>query len=251
MICVGLAAAGCAAPASGPPASVPASTVTVSASVPASADPSAGSSPGGVASSAATTSGSALPAWKSRKPDAPHDTPLLINGIPLINKLHPLSASYVPAWSTRPDGLSPEFAAAFKLLTADAARQGITLKVRSGYRNYAEQKASYEAALKTYDAATANAYYAPPGTSEHQTGLAADITDAEGHRGDAFRDTPAARYLAQHATDFGFIIRYPDGKQNITSIAWEPWHLRYVGPQVAAYFAAHPGLTLEEYLGDV
>lgn len=187
--------------------------------------------------------------WNSTAVLAPVSTPFKVHGVVLVNRVHPLSSAYVPAWSTQPNGLAPEVTAALKLMIADAEARGFGLKVRSGYRSYTTQASAYAEAQATNDAITLDQYFAKPGMSEHQTGLAADLTDAAGHRGDDFLATPEATYLNEHATDFGFIIRYPLGKTPITGYAWEPWHVRYVGKEIAAAFAAQPGLTLEEYLG--
>ncbi len=178
-------------------------------------------------------------------------TPYAVRGIALVNRKHPLAASYVPPWAdSDANGLSPELRAALTGLFAAAKKDGYTLKVRSGYRSYADQKATYNNALAQYDSVTANRYFAPPGASEHQTGLAVDVTNAAGVRGYAFKELPEAAWVAAHATEFGLIVRYPEVGEPITGIAWEPWHLRYVGKAVAADFAARPGLTLEEYLGE-
>ncbi len=187
--------------------------------------------------------------WRSALAQEPVTTPFTVDGVVLVNRVHPLASSYVPPWAGQPNGLAPEASAALKLMAADAKARGMTLKVRSGYRSYAQQASSYANARTEYDAVTLDLYFAKAGMSEHQTGLAVDLTDAAGRRGDAFLGTPEARYLNEHATDFGFIIRYPLNGTEITGYAWEPWHVRYVGPEIAAHFAQHPGLTLEEYLG--
>lgn len=88
-----------------------------------------------------------------------------------------------------------------------------------------------------------------PAASEHQTGLAADLTNASGAHGTAFNHTPGAAFLAAHATEYGFIVRYPKGAKAITGYEREPWHVRYVGKAVAAEFERRPGLTFEQYLG--
>ena len=102
--------------------------------------------------------------------------------------------------------------------------------------------------MKTYPEETARRYYAEPGASEHQTGLSLDAWDGR-NRGTAFARTPQAAWLTKHAVDHGFIVRYPDGKTDITGYAWESWHLRWVGAEVAAAFGPDSSLTLEEYLG--
>jgi zinc D-Ala-D-Ala carboxypeptidase len=228
-----------ASDASGVPGSVQPATAASATSASASASPTA-------AASSVTPS---VTSKATPTASAPVDTPFTVNGIVLVNRLHPVTKAYVPASVGNADGLSADLNAALKKLFADAAAHGLSLHVRSGYRSYATQADSYAQARATYDEATANLYFAKPGMSEHQTGLACDLTNAAGDRGDAFKAGPEAAYLAEHATDFGLIIRYPKDGTAITGYGWEPWHVRYVGPTVAAYFAAHPGLTLEEYLG--
>lgn len=175
-------------------------------------------------------------------------TPYTVNGLVVVSKRHRVSAGYVPAWSTRPQGLHPDAAADFSRLAAAAKADGLALSIRSAYRSFATQKASFDKAMKTYPEETARRYYAEPGASEHQTGLSLDAWDGR-NRGTAFARTPQAAWLARHAVDHGFIVRYPDGKTDITGYAWESWHLRWVGPDVAAAFRPDPTLTLEEYLG--
>jgi D-alanyl-D-alanine carboxypeptidase len=83
-----------------------------------------------------------------------------------------------------------------------------------------------------------------PGASEHQTGLAFDVTAYR--NGGGFEDTEQFRWLKAHCSDFGFILRYPEGKEEITGIPYEPWHYRYVGVEVAREIHEN-GWTLEEY----
>ena len=93
----------------------------------------------------------------------------------------------------------------------------------------------------------ANRYSAMPGYSEHQTGLAIDITNERTNRsiGSWFNDTPQASWLYENAYKYGFILRYPEGKEDITKYSYEPWHIRYVG-NIASYIYNN-NLTLEEY----
>jgi zinc D-Ala-D-Ala carboxypeptidase len=234
--------------------------VIVAGTCASAAVPPASAWPGtGVAIRSGTTTSAALVARDdssrpNEKPRAgisgwPTGASTVINGIPVVNKQHPISTSFVPSWASRPNGLAPEVADALDALIADAASRGLTLRIRSGYRSSATQAQSFARAVRQYGTAKASLFYAQAGCSEHQTGLAADLTDAAGHRGDAFATTPEADYLAAHATDFGLIVRYPKGRTDITGYGWESWHVRYVGADAAAIFAAHPGLTLEEYLG--
>lgn len=176
------------------------------------------------------------------------DQPFSVNGIVVVSKDHPVSRAYVPAWASAPNGLHPDAAAGLQRLIAGAKKDGLTLKLRSGYRDYTTQAASFRRALGQYDEATARRYFAEAGKSEHQTGLAADVWDGR-NRGTAFARTPQATWLAEHAWEYGFIVRYPQGKTDITGYAWESWHLRWVGPEVAQAFGPNSTLTLEEYLG--
>lgn len=168
--------------------------------------------------------------------------------IPLVSRRYRLSASYVPQ-RTGSWGLTPETNQAVLKLIAAATADGVKMVVRSGYRSYQAQKDGYESALRSYSSVEeAKRYNAPPGASEHQTGLAVDMWDGR-NRGHAFRGTPTDHWLAEHAYRFGFIIRYPKGKESVTGYADEPWHLRYVGIETSQKFAVNKTLTLEEYLG--
>ena len=95
-------------------------------------------------------------------------------------------------------------------------------------------------------------YSAVPGHSEHETGLAIDVSGSDGKCAatDCFGDTMEAKWLAEHAAEYGFIIRYPKGKESITGYKYEPWHLRYVGVQIASEIAEQAS-TLEEYYNAV
>lgn len=236
------------APATSASSALP--TVTLGTATPTpvtSGAPSPGTTvPSATVSPSATTP---KPSATKAAPTA-SDSPITINGIVLVNPTHCISASYVPPWSaSQPHGLSPEYNAALADLTTAAATKGLTLRVESAYRSYAEQTKVFNDAVRKYGYAKAAAYNALPGCSEHQTGLAADLTNASGAHGTAFNHTPEADFLAAHATEHGFIVRYPKGAKAITGYEWEPWHLRYVGKAVAAEFARRPGLTLEQYLG--
>ena len=182
-------------------------------------------------------------------PTPPRDTPLVVDGIPVVSRWHPLTRAYVPAWASEKDGLHPDVRAAFTRMAADARADGMTLTVRSGYRDFPTQDASFKRAWAQYGE-RARRYYAEAGHSEHQTGLALDLSsEGVGQKGYSFAKTPEAAWVAQNAARYGFIIRYPEGKQEITGVDHEPWHLRWVGPEVAAAMARTPGTTLEEHLG--
>ena len=161
-----------------------------------------------------------------------------VNGILIANKTYSLPRSYDPK------SLTPEFTKAFSEMKRDAANDGISLEVFSGYRSYSYQKQIYENFVAMDGKAAADTYSARPGHSEHQTGLAADINTAE----EWFIGTPEAIWLDKNCYKYGFIIRYPQGKQNITGYIYEPWHIRYLGKENAK-LVHDSELTLEEYLG--
>lgn len=176
------------------------------------------------------------------------DSPFVVDGVVVVSRDHRVTAAYVPPWVNQPHGVFPDAYAAFNTMAAAAKRDGETLILRSGYRSYATQKASFERAMRTYEETTARRYFAEAGASEHQTGLALDAWDGV-NRGAAFTATSEAAWLAEHAHEYGFIIRYPQDKTDITGYAYESWHLRWVGLEIAAEFGPHSSLTLEEYLG--
>lgn len=143
-------------------------------------------------------------------------------------------------------------------MLVDAKADGIRILCVSGYRSYERQQTLYENKVRRlqkkhgYSVAKAREEaakeVAPPGTSEHQLGLALDLTDASYTGLDAKQETTAAhKWLKKHCHEYGFIVRYPDGKTEITGIIYEPWHFRYVGMEAAAEIM-EAGITLEEYL---
>lgn len=131
---------------------------------------------------------------------------------------------------------------------ADAA--GVPLVGISGYRSYATQKAVHDRSVERNGEDEGDRYTALPGHSEHQTGLALDVTAADGSCAteDCFADTPEAAWLAANAPRFGFIVRYPEGADDLTGYSYEPWHLRYVGVDVAEELQRRH-LTFDEWLG--
>ena len=132
----------------------------------------------------------------------------------------------------------------------EAARgEGLSVFLSSTYRSYSEQNYLYERKVSQYggDRAVAATIVAPPGTSEHQSGLCADITDQYYASKDrSLENTALFKWMKEHCQEYGFILRYPDGKQDITGIIYEPWHFRYVGVEVATYIMEND-LTLEEF----
>lgn len=188
----------------------------------------------------------------------PHQDPT--DTLILVNKNN--KAPAVPVTLVKPDVqptreavseniyMRPEAAAALEDLFEAAAQDGITLYATSGYRSYSTQKAIFERKLERMDEKQANASVAKPGYSEHQTGLAMDI-EGETTKGtgltEAFGESPEGIWTAEHCAEYGFIIRYPKGKTNITGYIYEPWHLRYVGKDAAAEIT-ELGVTFEEYI---
>ena len=168
-----------------------------------------------------------------------------VSGILIANKSYGLPSTY------NPGGLTGDTYSAFQELVQGAANDNINIFLSSGFRSYETQDQIYNNYVYTHGQATADTFSARPGFSEHQTGMAIDVNEIS----DAFIGTPEAVWLEEHCTEYGFIIRYPYGKDNITGYKYEPWHIRYVGKEVAqavkdaAAAAGDPYLTLEEYLG--
>jgi len=131
-----------------------------------------------------------------------------------------------------------------------AQNEGLNLVFGSGYRSYALQKSFYDGYVTSLGQAEADRTSARPGTSEHQTGLAFDATVTSGqcHLDKCFADLPEGQWVKAHAHEYGFIIRYQQGKEAITGYDYEPWHLRYVGKELAAELKK-TGQTLEEFFG--
>ena len=169
----------------------------------------------------------------------------------LINQEHPLPSDYVPenlidvgipfdaAPSDSKRLLERKTAHAALRLVNAACREGLCLYGISGYRSYKRQMELY----------TGNPYVAAPGTSEHQSGLALDLSCPAIRMQliPEFANTPEGKWLARNASLFGFILRYPQNKESVTGIPYEPWHIRYVTRELSGYLTL-TGMTLEEYL---
>ncbi len=161
-----------------------------------------------------------------------------VNGILIANKTYALPSSYAPG------GLDKTVSEAFNKMKEDAAKEGLKLWIASGYRSYDYQKNLYNKYVKRDGKAKADTYSARAGHSEHQTGLCFDLNQVN----DTFASTPESAWVNAHAHEYGFIIRYPKEKENITGYKYEPWHLRYLGVDLATS-VHNSGLCLEEYLG--
>ncbi len=160
-----------------------------------------------------------------------------VDGILIANKSYSLPSTYAPE-------MDATTIKQFNLLSKAAANEGLNIYFSSGYRSYSQQDTIYNNYVSWYGQAQADTFSARPGHSEHQTGLAIDVNTID----DSFAGTPEAVWLANHAHEYGFIIRYPKGKENITGYKYEPWHIRYLGVEKATD-VHNSGLTLEEYLG--
>lgn len=186
-----------------------------------------------------------------------------IDGIIIANKTYNLPETYTPQ-NLVDNVLNADAYTAFLKMKEAALKDGINLELVSTYRPYAEQQGNYGnyvavemANHPEYDEAAARAaadgYSARPGHSEHQTGFAADITSKAGAQELTNDDAgnPEAIWLANHAHEYGYTLRYPDGKTNETGYQYEWWHFRYVGPDLSNKLYLGDGNydTLENYYG--
>ncbi|HSI68185.1 MAG TPA: D-alanyl-D-alanine carboxypeptidase family protein [Planococcus sp. (in: firmicutes)] len=166
-----------------------------------------------------------------------------VNGILVVNKVYALPSTYNP-------GINSLAQKGVNAMVAAAKSEGVYLSVISSYRSYSYQATLYNNYVKRDGQAAADRYSARPGHSEHQTGLAFDFggTNQAYWLKSSFEDTKEGKWLAVNAHKFGFILRYPKGKESITGYMFEPWHFRYVGSGESSKIKAS-GKTLEEYLG--
>ena len=166
-----------------------------------------------------------------------------VKDILIVNKEYGLPDTYLPGEST-------EARAAFEKMKADAAAEGIYLNAFSTYRSYWSQSRLYNNYVATYGQDPTDTFSAKPGFSEHQTGLAFDIGGADRSlwAEENFKYTEEAEWLKKNCTKYGFILRYPEGKEWVTGYMHESWHFRYIGPEHSKNFE-NSDLTLEEYLG--
>lgn len=179
----------------------------------------------------------------------------------LVNKSHLLPEGYEPPDLVKPDVpfyfeedipkryMREEAANALEELFKAAQKEKLNLVAASGYRSYERQERIYKANVEKMGQEEADKVSAFPGASEHQTGLAIDVTSPEMGYGldEAFGDTEEGKWLADHAYKYGFIIRYPEGRTEDTGYNYEPWHLRYVGEEAAGEIHEKE-LILEEYV---
>lgn len=180
---------------------------------------------------------------------------ILVNRTHRITEDYPVETKECGSATAINKTLQTEAAEAFLSMQAAAARDGVDVRMQSGYRSVSYQKKLYdnktqyyrnkglsEAAAREKDAAIVN----PPGCSEHNCGLAADLNSPEHTTLDTgFADTAAFRWLCENAEQYGFILRYPKEAEAVTEITYEPWHWRYVGPENAALIS-QSGLCFED-----
>lgn len=180
----------------------------------------------------------------------------------VVNKGRALPSAYVPANLVVPNvplrlastsqemHVRADTAAAMQTMFAAAKAQNIELMLASGYRSYSFQASLYNGYVKTDGLASADASSAHPGHSEHQTGLAADLEpfsrtcEVE----QCFETTPEGKWLAANAYKYGFVIRYQKDQENLSGYEYEPWHVRFVGTDLAAQLHSS-GQTLEQFFG--
>ncbi len=181
------------------------------------------------------------------------------NKLILVNKQYAVTPDFYPTNLVAVDGslstnkglyLKKEAYDAYLNMLADANEQGINFLICSTYRSYGTQESIYFDHIYYHGIDYTNTVSAYPGRSEHHTGWAIDITSKSMGYDllESFINYPEGQWINDHCHEYGFIIRYPQGKTHITGYAYEPWHLRYVGVDVATQIMSQ-GLTLEEYLG--
>jgi zinc D-Ala-D-Ala carboxypeptidase len=186
------------------------------------------------------------------------------NLLALVNKEYALD-EYKPTDLVRPNVpfvfgnqelekayLRKEAAVQLEEMFADAKSQGILLTAISGYRSYEYQKMLLEREIAQFGEEKAVMAVAPPGQSEHQSGLAMDISSQSNNFqvNIEFADTKEGKWLAENAYKYGFILRYPEDKVSITHYQYEPWHFRYVGKDTAKVIHENDW-SLEEYFNNV
>lgn len=178
----------------------------------------------------------------------------------LVNKEYHLSEDFVPEDLVRVSVdtiLENEEVNQMRKVAADALAEmfavaeehGLKLYARSGYRSYYTQASLFDGYVSNHGLEKAERFSARPGQSEHQTGLVMDITaeSVNYQLNESFGETEEGKWVADNAHRFGFIIRYPKGKEDITQYIYEPWHLRYIGRDLAA-LVFDSGLTYEEFI---
>lgn len=180
----------------------------------------------------------------------------------LVNRNNTLSSDYVPEELVLSEidfvsyietrYLAKSTAEAAKAMFEAAKEEGITLLGASGYRSYSVQENLYTSRVINDGQEEADRYTAKPGQSEHQTGLALDILSEDYQdMDDNFDSTEAYAWLKENCYKYGFILRYPQGKEDITGFLYEPWHYRYIGNSEVAKDIMDRNLTFEQYIEEL
>ncbi len=168
--------------------------------------------------------------------------PLYVDDILIVNKDFNLPSNFTTK-------LQREVTEQFNIMKEDARKDGLIISLKSGFRNNAMQRTLYNGYIQKFGIERASRSSAKPGHSEHESGLAIDISNgSSANIGSWFNDTPQAKWLYENAHKYGFILRYPEGKEDITGYKYEAWHYRYVSLKHSVNFNQN-NLTLEEYVG--
>lgn len=177
-----------------------------------------------------------------------------VSYLQVINRTYPIPADYIAGTGTlmtiEDKQMETNAGIALEQMVAALRAEGMDIIVWSGYRTDGDQEYLYNRQIGRQDgneikAATISAV---PLTSEHQAGLAIDLS-IDGSLTDSFGETPQGIWLKEHCAEYGYILRYPAGKETVTGIISEPWHFRYVGAPQIAQSIMESGLCLEEYYG--
>lgn len=170
----------------------------------------------------------------------------------LANTDHLLNKDFIPDLTELEYGnyFDSRAVDALKLFIQGARDEGLSVYLTSSYRSYSMQEYLFNNKVQQYggDREAAARIVAIPGSSEHQTGLAADIVDQHyEYMNESLADTALSKWMYEHCAEYGFILRFPEDKQDITGIMFEPWHFRYVGEEAAKYIMDN-NLCLEEFV---
>jgi D-alanyl-D-alanine carboxypeptidase len=231
------------------PAAAPASAPASAAPAPSSSAPSAAPSSSAAPAGSSASSSPAEPAFDRTRLslDDPASTWVV------VNKARPLTPiDYAPTDLVSLGGryqLRAEAAQAMQDMLAAAASDGLTITVQSAYRSYDYQVGVFSAQVSRFGETQAEIQVARPGYSEHQTGLAADVGGGGCDIDRCFGRNDEGRWVAEHAADFGYVVRYPDGQTDVTGFRFEPWHVRYVGVPLATEVRRTGAPTLEAFFG--
>ena len=185
--------------------------------------------------------------------EAPEEADINQGNLMIVNKYHNLTEEYIgpnlvktsASYSYANNSLNEEAYTAFKELADEAKLAGYTIVIVSSYRDFKYQQEMWDDYKASFGTKKADAYVARAGHSEHQTGYAVDVGDFY-DTNDKFGDTEAFTWMMTNCQKYGFILRYPEDKENITGYAYEPWHYRYVGKEMARKISAE-NITFDEY----